>query len=764
MLMRLRRQSILLIILILSLTIASNEIMDASCSINRGITWFLNSDSKVYNPTTGSWQDIDLSGDSDIPDGATGVVLEIVNEDSPTNSHIGQVRAKGSTDDRTSGAKIEGTTQIMAFVKLDANKIFQAYRDSTNIKFYIKGYTGDAVVFYTDWSNVKGSPSVSSVQTVTLSGVPANSIAILELYDQVDTSYAQLFFRRTGTTSLTVRYGQGGTSNAHQFIMVGINVNSRFDYFRPNNLVNDYNQYNLVGYILPIDPTLKGVGFWRTTPVGDIQGSIPTNTWSDVDITSYTSSSASVALTLIQCKDLTAPGGIRKTDVRNNTSSDDQFAFSGHDDGPINRPETSIFYTVGLDSSQIFEAKVESAFNSITLLGYLIDISAPNAPTNPLCEGQINPTNIITLTPTFSWTFSDPDTGDSQTAYQVQVSSDVDGGGTVIWDIGPIPSTSSSVTYSGSALSRGVTYHWRVKTWDSWELESPYTSDQTFKINQLPTASDLKTEGSTDPQELKTFTPTFSWTYQDPDGDIQNQYEIEVGTSIDDNSIWDPSPFSGSSSSIIYGGPTLNICTEYHVRLRVYDGFEWSNDWIRGTFQIRGATVETSTGSGTAQFDTDIGCLTQLNAINEDSLPATGKPELDFIHGFFSIEITNLNPGDTVNVFIKLPTSMLEGTEYWAYPSSSTWYPIPLSDDDADKLIIIQLVEGGLGDDDPTDGVITIIGGPGQPRLPPVAGVLMPIDKVSMIIPYLAITSLIVTLITTLSFRKRKKSKKVLVL
>jgi hypothetical protein len=142
-----------------------------------------------------------------------------------------------------------------------------------------------------------------------------------------------------------------------------------------------------------------------------------------------------------------------------------------------------------------------------------------------------------------------------------------------------------------------------------------------------------------------------------------------------------------------------------------------------------------------------------------------GKPELNFIHGFFSIEITNLNPSDTVNVFIRLPTSMFEGTEYWAYdPSSSTWYPVPLSDDDADKLIIIQLVEGGLGDDDPTDGVITIMGGPGQPRLPPVAGVLMPIDKVSMITPYLAITFLIAALITTLPFRKRKKSKKVLVL
>lgn len=755
-------KSIFFVILLLSLAIASAQISDASCSVNKGITWFLNSDLKVYTPTTGSWQDIDLSGDTDIPDGTTGVVLEIVNEDTAGNSHIGQVRAKGSTDDRTSGAHIEGTTQIMAFVKLDANKIFQAYRDNNNIKFYVRGYTGEFVFFYSDWSNVKGVASTGSQVTVTLSGaplnVPSNSIAILELYDQVDTGHAQLYFKRTGTTSLTIRYGQGGTANAHQFIMIGCNSFSRFDYWRPNSAVNDYILYNLVGYILPIGT--PGVGFWLTNPVGDIQGSIPTDTWSDIDITTSTSPSATTALTLIQCDDFTAPGGTMKADIRKDGSSDDQYAFGAHDDGAVNLPETSIFYTVGLDNNQIFEARIESSNIAITLLGYTIDISAPNPPDNPLCEGQTNPTNIIKFTPTFSWTFSDPDPGDMQDAYQLEVGTSA--GSSDMWNsMKQQPDASQSVQYGSvgppsTALARGILYHWHIKTWDKLDLEGEYTSDQTFMINQLPIASDLKTEGLTDPQDLKTLTPTFSWTYQDPNGDSQNQFEIEVGTSLDGNDMWDPSVFSGSSTSIQYSGSPLSICTLYHVRVRVYDGFEWSNDWTRGTFQLRGATVETSTSSGIAQFDTDIGCLTQLNTVNEETLPDLGKPELDFIHGFFSIEITNLNPGDTVNVFIRLPTSMLRDTEYRGYnPSSSTWYPIPLSDDDGDNFIIIQLVDGGLGDDNPTDGVITMIGGPGQPRLPPVAGILMPVDKVSIIAPYLSALLLIGALITFFSLRKR---------
>ncbi len=69
------------------------------------------------------------------------------------------------------------------------------------------------------------------------------------------------------------------------------------------------------------------------------------------------------------------------------------------------------------------------------------------------------------------------------------------------------------------------------------------------------------------------------------------------------------------------------------------------------------------------------------------------------------------------------------------------------------------MTDGFDEDDDPTEGVIKFLGGPGQPKAPPVAGVLMPTDKVIVIAPYLVITLFIAALITTLSFYKKKSKK-----
>lgn len=68
-----------------------------------------------------------------------------------------------------------------------------------------------------------------------------------------------------------------------------------------------------------------------------------------------------------------------------------------------------------------------------------------------------------------SWTFSDPDQGDSQSAYQAQMATDA-GFTNIVVDTNKV--TSSNTQYSPVGLSYATTYHWRVKVWDSFDTPS----------------------------------------------------------------------------------------------------------------------------------------------------------------------------------------------------------------------------------------------------------------------------------------------------
>ncbi len=112
----------------------------------------------------------------------------------------------------------------------------------------------------------------------------------------------------------------------------------------------------------------------------------------------------------------------------------------------------------------------------------------PNAPASPLCEGETNPTDVTDPTPEFGWTFSDPDGGDSQGAYQVLVASSsgnlaADTGD--LWDSGEVSGSDSEVSYAGLALNWYQTYYWKVKTWDDHDAEGPYCSEQQFTTGIL---------------------------------------------------------------------------------------------------------------------------------------------------------------------------------------------------------------------------------------------------------------------------------------
>jgi hypothetical protein len=148
-------------------------------------------------------------------------------------------------------------------------------------------------------------------------------------------------------------------------------------------------------------------------------------------------------------------------------------------------------------------------------------------------------------------------------------------------------------------------------------------------------------------------------------------------------------------------------------------------------FKLEDVLVTTSTDSGDAGFTVDKGGILSLDAVGEDALPEEGKPLLDYVHGFFTFNITGIDEGATVNITITFPDPVPEGTMYCKYgptPNNTEphYYLMPIGSDDGDNVIWITITDGDIGDNDLTvNGVIIDDGGPGSPLEPPIGGIIL---------------------------------------
>jgi len=230
----------------------------------------------------------------------------------------------------------------------------------------------------------------------------------------------------------------------------------------------------------------------------------------------------------------------------------------------------------------------------------------PNAPTDLLCEGATDPQKVTDFTSEFSAVHTDND-GDNALYYQIQVSTDNTFVTVSHWDSGqtlfasPVENNTRcpDITYGGSVLDRGVTYYWRIRFYDnagSKYTAPPWSAVANFRLNQLPIVENVLTQNKDNPRRIDTFTPTFSWTFSDPDNDSQSWAEVEVGTTENDNSLWD-AKLSTLDPTIKYHGAALERGVKYHIRVRAGDGGSneenrrfgfWLKPWYTNKIKIAG--------------------------------------------------------------------------------------------------------------------------------------------------------------------------------
>jgi len=161
------------------------------------------------------------------------------------------------------------------------------------------------------------------------------------------------------------------------------------------------------------------------------------------------------------------------------------------------------------------------------------------------------------------------------------------------------------------------------------------------------------------------------------------------------------------------------------------------------------AGVTTSTGTGMAYSGVNTGNITALAAVATPS----GAPVV-LPYGMFSFNVTGLTPGGNVTITVELPGAVPIGTKWWKYQAGS-WYSLPIGDDDGDNIITVTLTDNAFPDDeDSTAGQITDDGGPGNPG--PVGWETYPINKVRVLLPWIALFAAIMAGASLLVLRRRR--------
>jgi len=134
----------------------------------------------------------------------------------------------------------------------------------------------------------------------------------------------------------------------------------------------------------------------------------------------------------------------------------------------------------------------------------------PNKPTDLLCNGEINPTNIKDSTPSFSAIYSDPNNNNSS-ACEIHVATSQDKlDNPDMWDSGWITDNTASgercsgKVYAGQPIDveQNLVYYWKIRFKNIGGLESPWsdtayftTGDPTF-LGKIFLSSRSDTKGS----------------------------------------------------------------------------------------------------------------------------------------------------------------------------------------------------------------------------------------------------------------------------
>lgn len=183
------------------------------------------------------------------------------------------------------------------------------------------------------------------------------------------------------------------------------------------------------------------------------------------------------------------------------------------------------------------------------------------SPTSPIAD-----TTVLYQTTAFNWTFSDPASGDSQTAYQLIV--ERNDTGAVVFDTAKTASTSStrSLTTANLGSLKDIKLRWKVRVWDLDDVVGNYSAYQLFTLSDIPVVT---ITAPTAGQQITTGQPTVTWSLDAPT--TQASRQLVFKRTSDNATVHDSGVLSGTSLSYTPSATILENLTNYSVTVTVVD-------------------------------------------------------------------------------------------------------------------------------------------------------------------------------------------------
>jgi hypothetical protein len=192
--------------------------------------------------TVQAWVDADVGGD--VPSGATGVIVKMINTDSSVRR--GLVRNNGAAETRQNSSNIRNTGWIYYLCGVDDSRVFEQYVDTVGVKLKLVGYTKPPITFKVDADDVSlGTTGVFTDVYVTSVTEAAADGAIMFIVNTSGSDYPGEV-RKNGSTDDRTADAKVHF-NGQTIALVGLDSGQVLEGYVGSNAVDFW----LVGYCKP---------------------------------------------------------------------------------------------------------------------------------------------------------------------------------------------------------------------------------------------------------------------------------------------------------------------------------------------------------------------------------------------------------------------------------------------------------------------------------------------------------------------------------